>query len=255
MGLLIPLKSFSQISLDCGDYDFLENPGNDTLFVISSLLHVMNNHLPIESLPSTKIIFLENIERPICQRNAELIILNANPNTWNQLAYQLAHEMCHRTIPCDVIKNLRWLEESICELSSYYFLPRLTKYWRRKKVPLVFKKTQKPYYPAFESYVKYDKKKAEPFDLSSLASDTLSEKLQQLINDCEIREMNAHIANEFLPVFKAHPDTWHAVPYLCQIKSDLTLKESLTEWLALSPEESRTGLRKIAQIFGAEISQ
>lgn len=255
MGKLISLKSFPQISLDCSNYDFLENPQNNTHFVISSLLHVMSSKLPIKSVPSTKIVFSENIEKPNCDRDSGFIFLAVNPNTWDQLAYQLAHEMCHRVIPNDVVRNLRWLEESICELSSYYFLPQLSKYWRRKNVNLVYKQTNKPYYPAFEKYVKNDRKKAIELDLSSFTVLPPSDELKSLIDDCEIREKNAYIATSLFPIFNKYPRTWHAIPLLGALSPDFSLEASLAEWIALSPEESHIGLQKIAQIFGTEIPQ
>lgn len=62
MGKLIPVNSFPQISLDCGSYEFLENPENNTHFVISSLLHVINTKLSINSVPLTTIAFSENVK-------------------------------------------------------------------------------------------------------------------------------------------------------------------------------------------------
>ena len=252
MGKLISIESFPQISLDCGNYEFLENPKNNTVFVVSSLLHIMDSKLPIKNAPSTKISFSENRENPICYRDLGLIILTANPNKWNQLAYQLSHEMCHHVIPNKVTQNLRWLEESICELSSYYFLPRLSKQWRRKNVNLVYAKNNKPYYPAFENYVKDNRKKAVEVDLSSFSEVPPSNELRALIGNCELREKNAYIAITLLPIFNRYPCTWRAVPLLGSLSPDLSLEASLTEWIELSPEESRIGLQKIAEIFGVK---
>lgn len=251
MGKLISLEYFPQISLDCGEDQYLKQTPNNTLYVISSLLHVMSSKLPIKDLPATTIAFSENRNTPICFRNCGLIILSAHPNRWDQFSYQLAHEICHRVIPSDVVKNLRWLEESICELSSYYFLPLLTKNWRRKRIPLVYAKTNKPYYPAFEKYVKNERKKAVPFDLSSFLSQTPSDELQMLINDCEIREKNAYIAVSLLPIFKQYPNTWYSIPLLGNLTASAPLRYSLEEWIKLSPEESRVGLQQIARLFGA----
>lgn len=252
MGKLISLKTFPQISIDCGDYCFLESPQNNTFFVISSLFHVMSGKLPIENVPETIIAFSEERECPICYRESGLIILTSNPNSWCQLTYQLAHEMCHRVIPNDVTKNLRWLEESICELSSYYFLPQLSKHWRRKKFNLVNAKTKKPYYPEFEKYVKNDWQKAVELNLSSFSTYPPSDELQTLINNCELRGRNAYIAKSLLPIFNSHPNTWHSIPLLGVLSPDFPLEASLTEWIDLSPEECHTGLQKIVEIFGTK---
>lgn len=252
---LVSVKSFSQILVDCGTYDFLEDPSNGSSFVLSSLLYIMNLKLPIKNVPATTILFSEKMKSPICLRESGLIILNANPSNWSQVAYQLAHEMCHRTIPSEVSQNLRWLEESICELSSYYFLPRLSKYWRRQKVNFVLEKSGLPYYPAFEKYVKNDIEKAIAIDLSSFSAVPPSNELHSLIKDCEIREKNAYIAKILLPIFDKHPDTWHAIPLLGILSPNIPLKASLTEWIELSPVECHVGLKKIAEIFGVKPSQ
>lgn len=254
MGKPIPIKSFPQISVGSGNYAFLENPQNNTHFVISALLHVMSSKLPIENVPSTQISFSEDRGNPVCDRMSGVIILTAKPTSWCQLAYQLAHEMCHRVIPNDVVQNLRWLEESICELSSYYFLPLLTEYLQRNKLrSLELANTNIPYYPEFKKYVSADRQKAEPLKLSSFASDTPPSELQLLINNCELRGKNAYIATSLLPVFNKYPRTWHAIPFLCTLSSDLSLKASLTEWIKLSPKECHIGLQKIAKIFGVEL--
>lgn len=249
-----PLKDFPQIVLDCTASNLLPSQVGYTMLVLHSVAHVFNISLSLSNIRPVVIILDSARKNPTCYRTLQKIYLSSPPTRWCKMAYQFAHELCHYVIPSDVSSRLCWLEESICELSSYYFLPKISKYWKRIGVNLTSTEGEL-YYPFFTSYIEDDQKKAVDFDLSSFCSSAHSSNLLKLINDCEIREMNAHIANEFLPVFKAHPDTWHAVPYLCQIKSDLTLKESLTEWLALSPEESRIGLRRIAQIFGAEISQ
>lgn len=253
MGKLISVESFPQISIDCGDYAFLEDPKNNTIFVISSLLHVMSTKLFIEYIQPTIIAFSESRKNPICYRDSGLIILSANPNKWNQLAYQLAHEMCHRVISNEVTKNLRWLEESICELSSYYFLPQLSKYWRRKGIMWKNPATNKPYYPEFEKYAKNDRKKATMIDLPSFSATPIPDELQSLIDDCEIREKNAYIANSLLPIFDRRPNTWRAIPFLGDLKANESLETSLREWITLAPTEARAGLQRIALLFGVQV--
>lgn len=253
MGELISLELFPRISIDCGESDFLKDPKNNTSFVISSLLHVMSTKLPIESVPPTIIAFSENRKNPICYRDSGLIILSANPSKWNQLAYQLAHEMCHRIITNDVVQNLRWLEESICELSSYYFLPQLSKYWRRKGIMWKNPTTNKPYYLEFEKYIKEDRKKAIAIDLSSFSVTPISDELQSLIDDCEIREKNAYIARSLFPIFDRYPNTWHAIPLLGDLKSNSSLEASLREWINLAPTEAHVGLQRIAYLFGVQV--
>ena len=98
-------------------------------------------------------------------------------------------------------------------------------------------------------------KKAIELNLSSFSVIPPSDELQSLIDDCEIREKNAYIATSLLPIFYKYPCTWHAVPLLGTLSPDLSLEASLIEWIELSPEECRIGLRKIAKIFGIELPQ
>lgn len=253
MGYLLPLKKFTQISVDCGSEEFSKIEGQPFLFVIDSLLHVMSISLPVESSPNVIISFDRSRNFPVCFRQIRTIFLTAPHSQWDRLSYQLSHEMCHMLIAEDVPENLRWLEESICELSSYYFLPKLSKYWRRKKCGFINASTNKPYYPEFESYVKNDSKKATPFDLSTFASINPPSDLIELTGNCELRFKNAHVANCMLPIFNKHPEIWHAVPYLCHITPNLSFQDSLKEWIALSPPESHTGLKKISNLFGLSI--
>lgn len=249
------LKDFPQITLDCTTSNLLPGQIDNLLFVLHSVAHVTNISLPLVGIRPVVIIIDPTKKNPTCHRSLQKIYLSSPPTRWCKMAYQFAHELCHYVIPSEVPFNLRWLEESICELSSYYFLPKISKYWKRIGINL---KTSdgELYYPFFTSYVEDDQKKAVSFDLASFCSSThTSSDLLKLIKDCEIRNMNTHVANELLPIFKSHPKTWHAIPLLASINSNMSLEASLAEWIALSPEESHIGLQKIAQIFGTEIPQ
>lgn len=252
MGKLIPLKLFPQFSLDCGSDAALEYDPDTTIFVLDSLLHVMNIYLPIQNAHPAMIILSETQPYPICYRNTRHIFLTANPSSWCQLTYQLAHEMCHYIIPNNVTSNLRWFEESICELSSYYFLPQLSEYWNRIQVSF-YTETNSLYYPEFQKYAKNDQCKATFIDISTFAQHDSHPDLLSLIGDCEQRDKNAYIANRLLPIFTEFPDTWHAIPFLCQISPNQSFQDSLSQWIALSPKDARIGLQELAQVFGAAI--
>ena len=117
MGQLTPLKLFPNFSVDFGDNPVATDP---SILVVDSLLHVMNFSLPIHCHSNAVITIQQQRPNPVCYRENNLIILSCD-------AYQLAHEMCHLMIPNDVVPELRWLEESICELSSFFFSSRAFK--------------------------------------------------------------------------------------------------------------------------------
>lgn len=252
MNTLKKLEHFSNISFDyirSGlQYFEAENP----LFVLDSVAYVFNISIPLNSIAPVTVIFDTSREHPTCYRVTHEIYLKVRPQSWSQIAYQFAHELCHYVIPNDVTTTLAWLEESICELSSYYFLPKISKYWKRLGVQLLTDKNEL-YYPCFTTYVEDDCKKAIEFDLSKF-SDNTSPDLLELSNNCTLRKKNAHIANNLLPIFKKNPKTWHAIPFLCLIRPNQDISSSLKEWIVLSPPESRNGLVEVARVFGVSES-
>ena len=248
----LQIKDFDNIRLEISSPGLTGTNIEVPLFVLHSVAHVMNISLPISTAPSLKIIFEADRESPICYRAKQTIYLAAELIQWSRIAYQFTHELCHYVIPEDVHQNFRWLEESICELSSYYFLPKISKYWRRTGVNLTTDKHEL-YYPYFTSYVENNSHKANSFDFSSFASDTqISQDLKELMSDCEIRDKNAYIANNLLPIFQRLPKTWQAIPFLCYPSSNLSFRDFLEEWIKLSPIESRAGLCEVARLFGAK---
>ena len=163
--------------------------------------------------------------------------------------YQLAHEMCHTVIHGKVQQNLRWLEESICELSSYYFLPKLSEYWQNTAINLMTADGQL-YYPCFKTYVENDVQKAIPFEISQLCKTPKTQLAKKLDSDPYLRDMNSYIANRLLPIFQSHPNTWSAVPLLCNISDTSSLSDALLEWISISAAECRSALIEISNIFG-----
>lgn len=81
-------------------------------------------------------------EYPMCSNvgNHRIIYLATKDNFWCQLAYQFAHEYCHHLIngPMDG-ENISsyWFEESICELSSNYFMRRIAQRWIEENTPIL----------------------------------------------------------------------------------------------------------------------
>ena len=241
------LKHFPNFSLNYNASNLnlyeIQNP----LLVLDSVAHVFNLSLPVTQLPSLQIILDSSRSNPTCFRQLHTIYLSSKPTSWCKIAYQFAHELCHYSIPNDVMPELGWLEESICELSSYYFLPKISKYWKRTDIRLETSDGDL-YYPYFTSYVEDDKQKAKPFDLSFI-NNPHSDDFKQLTQNCYIRNKNAYIAIKLLPIFKENPKTWLAIPHLCDIKPNQTLANSLIEWISLSPCESHKGLLKIIHLF------
>lgn len=212
----------------------------ELLFTLDSICTLFDKYFAPTGLPLT--VAIRTGKDPECIRPLHRIYLNTQHLNWCQAAYQFAHELCHYMIPYDVCKNLRWLEESICELASYFFLRELTDYWLLLDIKYSTADNLL-YAEQFARYALEDSQTSTVFDVTLQSEITLLEK------DCYLRKKNKHIANLLLPIFQEHPDTWNSVPILCQILPGLSLYDSLKNWLLLSPDESLIGLRKIAYIF------
>lgn len=184
---------------------------------------------------------------PICFKDSALICLSAQDKFWSQYAYQFAHEYCHYQIKGPVPQQLRWFEESLCELASYYFLPKVSALWRTN-----------PPYPnwvsyadEFSKYTKEDAAKATPFNLD-FSSDTMT--LRQLEKNEYNREKNAYVATALFPVFQESPSLWSAITLIGFIPDGLSFQASLQCWHDKAPTAYRADIKTIARIFSAELS-
>lgn len=249
---IVALNLFPQFSVNWGEnYDSGTNLCR-SVFVLDSLLHVMNFHLPIKDLASTTVLFDLQRGNPNCLKESRIIFLSCSPSHWTQTTYQLAHEMCHLVISAEVIPELQWLEESICELSSLYFLPKISKLWKDLDVRLPASNNTL-YSSLFEKYALDSRSDITPFNLSLLATNPVESELSSLIADCYQRSKNRYVSLQLLPIFEHFPKTWHAIPYLSKVPDQLSFPDSLAKWIELSPTESRIGLQEMAAVFGASI--
>lgn len=199
-----------------------------------------------DKMNSHDLLIAHSIDHPITYRLHNLILLSAHDRYWCNYAYQFAHELCHFQIPSEVPQQLRWFEESICELASYYFLPRISSLW----------KTDPPYpswitySDAFTTYVQEEKKKNEPFDLNLLTNVSVS---AHLVSNEYDRGKNAFIALKLLPIFESVPDLWSSVHLLSSIPEGLSIADSLRYWYNLAPEKHHGSIQKILHVFSFEI--
>ena len=155
------------------------------------------------------------------------IQLTATDRKWAKFSYQFAHEFCH------VLSNYErlgdgpnnWFHEVLCELASVFTLRCMAERWS----------TQPPY-PNWADYAGA---------LSDYADDRLSDENHQLPDrstlatwlpihekelrqDPYLRDKNAIVAYQLLPLFEADPSGWNAVRNLPD--SEGPLQEYLTDW-------------------------
>lgn len=211
---------------------------------LDSICLLFSNYYDIKTR-KLNIILLISGDTPICIREKQLILLNTNSTSWCQAAYQFSHELCHYIIPNDVTENLRWLEESICETASYFFLKQLTALWKYNNINLETDDGNL-YANTFIAYIENEMCKATPFDLRN------PHELTGLKNDCYQREKNKYIANKLLPIFSQYPKTWCAIPLLSSIPSIPSITDALFYWESLLPGSLANGICEIRKLFSTE---
>ncbi len=117
-----------------------------------------------------------------------------------QIAYQCAHELCH--IYCDPLISNRFVE-SICELSSLYFLEYLGNKWQTS-----------PPYPHWKNYapnfVTYKTKRTDEIkaDLGEYSDIGNVIRMTNQLGTMEERNLQSLTAKELFPIFQRYPQSW-----------------------------------------------
>ena len=213
----------------------------DIRAVLESVDHVFRPCFG-SSMNTNDLLVIHIDDHPVTYSNHNVILLSVEETYWNQYAYQFAHEYCHFQIGGNVPQQLRWFEESLCELASYFFLPRIGDLWKTNPPYLEWK----DYAEKFQKYSLHDQQKATPFDLDFLDN---SSAWAHLIQNEYDRPKNAYVAIKLMPVFEANPCLWSVVHHIKSVPKNLTFSESLRCWRDFSPEKFRKDIGMIAQIF------
>lgn len=191
------------------------------------------------------IVLHENDEKnqpnPICFPWLSVIMLTADGDVWNQLIYQFAHEMCHLMINTTVEQQFRWFEETICQVSSLFFLEETYHQWLGKKYT---------YAPNFLNYQKREiDKKNQTIYSNFTISDLVREKLPHLQKECEDRDINGYVANGLLPIFEEFPELWRYLPDWNKVKGTNSLSEFLDMWATVSNGNISTPINQMKKLL------
>lgn len=196
--------------------------------------------------PDSTLTIIDNkpLGHPKCLDNNKIIFLSTAGNTfWSQNAYQLSHEFCHYFIQKKTsLRNNSWFEESLCELSSIYFLSILSSEWEKSQI---FKKVQ--YSGPLNDYHSELLSDVSPFDLS-LLNDKESQLYEEMNKDPYLRDNNKYISIKMLPIFIEFPTLWQDVHLIrqCNIKN---LRSFFSEWIRLASNKNASGILKISKLF------
>lgn len=198
------------------------HPNNKLLFEKWSVFHNPN--------PCKDDCFSERYY-PVTLRNSRAIIIVADGTNYLQALYQFAHEMMHASIPKSANLSWKWLEETICELSSIVVLSELyrTNWLNHRPVYIT-----DAVYNSTPKYVANIRGKAIAIEESIPAF--LQTHIETLRKDCRMRNHNATMAVALEPVFQQYPELWCAVPYLCEIPEGVSFAEGIQYWSSLVPD-------------------
>lgn len=148
-----------------------------------------------------------------------LIGITINNREYNRWVYQFAHELTH--VYCDP-RITNWFIESICEMTSLYFLGYLAKKW-----------ITEPPYPHWSDYaVQFERYKDEHIEklkerLHVSTDEQLNEKFHSFKRELKTpyeRDQNAVVALKLLEFFVKNGTAWTLLPLL-GLATDKTLVE------------------------------
>jgi hypothetical protein len=186
--------------------------------------------------------------------------LNAQCTYWAKFAFQFAHEFCHVLAAQSHDPDLRWqnvehcnfwLEESLCEVASYFALRALGRSW---KSPIEW-----PFEAEFFNVYSSNRMEEAPRQLPQ------GQSFQQWFNEEESflqenpvhgdREKNCIVASQLLPLFEKYPAGWETIPFLNVGERIVNkpLKAHLTEWRDNSPPDLHDFISRIAGVFCVDL--
>jgi hypothetical protein len=192
------------------------------------------------------------------------IMLNTEPSLWSQFAYQLSHELCHVIINSPAIDNLtswyehlqltsRWLEEMLCELASFYVLPRIAREWADEP-PF---RSARSYADNFRSYIEVERANAEQLPLGMSFVEWMHIHEVYLRQHPHDRAKNATVALQMLPLFETRPGLWTCVTYL-EVNATRAEREQLDlllyGWRAKSPDSCGEDITTFASVLGVTLN-
>lgn len=187
------------------------------------------------------------------------VMLHTPAQRWSQYAYQLAHELCHVLINSPVIDGLsawrdhlqmpnRWLEESLCQMSAFFALPRVADEWDARP-PFA---GASPYAHSLRDYAATQWRDAAPLTSDTSFSAWFAKRVEPLRIEPYDRPTNARVAAALLPLFEQQPGLWVCLTYLEAVAaSDRSqLDTFLRGWKIAAPDSCRSGIDAFARVLG-----
>ena len=173
----------------------------DTEIILHNIIKLYKEHFCVQSIPAFSVINDPTAECPYINREHHEIHISCVYVHWSQIAYQFCHELCHYMIPREVPHALRWFEESICALASFYFMNILSDVWQEKSLLHAAEYGKK-----IKLYALNEFQNPDVFDLVSLSdpSSAISQAFSKKDGEYD-RRKNKYIATRLLPFFLEQP--------------------------------------------------
>lgn len=201
---------------------------------IVMLLNSVKDYFENIGIKSEKQVIVKYFDNgPMCCNTREVniheVLLNANDETGCQWVYQFAHEFCHHLIDGKLTgetRGLKWLEESLCHVSSYVCLDNYARICA--STPLLYDKVEivirylrnllvedeTPLYVAYMPDINNPLKTEKiPNDRFIHLQTFLEENASKLASIYSMNEYKK-IARALFPHFYNNPKLWRIIPKL-----------------------------------------
>ncbi len=213
-----------KIDISNYEYEFNHTYYKGFTLITEITSRIYKNTFNVTNLSNLPVCFDHSINSPCVSQDKTAIYLNCEIGYYCQAAYQLCHELCHIMINGKVNSKIRWLEESICECASLYFMQLISIAWKNQDF-------FPEYYVNFQKYVQNilsDTSKIKEFDISQLSHKNSPITIYLSTHEYE-RDINRYIAIKLLPFFSKNPNLWKAFQNLYKIVNVDSIIETLQE--------------------------
>jgi hypothetical protein len=189
--------------LDCDDNLWGDVIPQDVVCLLDNVIDTFYENLELDQILNKNIKIIHSskhypqLSHPRYCTEKSIIYLHINGKKWDKYTYQFAHELCHYIIDKpspESVGRFDWLEESLCELASFFCLKKMSQTWQ----------INPPYsnwcdyaiclekYPENQRPIRKDTK---PF------ADWLEENIEELSKKRYMRDENAIIAWRLFSLF------------------------------------------------------
>jgi hypothetical protein len=226
----------------------IPNP-DDLAIVLQGVLQEFALLFGAERIDGMRVDVLPCINNPVSFPRSGLIFLSARGVMYDKYVYQFSHELFHLIVAGQFSAALKWFEEALCEMASFFFLRKMRRRWEVA-----------PPYPHWKDYAQnydtYASKTMAAYVDTDFLSDfvcNLNAKKERLKTNSVDRRTNAQCAIKMLPVFEAHEELWLDLLRVGALDPNESFEGFLIKWLEAS--EQKGSVESILELYGVPCSR